>query len=78
MDLGMLWYDDDAKRSLSEKVQRAAEFYQAKYGQLANQCFVHPSALAPDGAPISVGIIRVQPMRTIIKGHMWLGVDKTD
>ena len=88
MDIGMLWYDDDGKRQLDEKVARAAEYYRAKYGVQPTECYVHPSTLAPDasaeGEPksgagrIVAGGVRLRANRTVIKNHFWLGVGDAD
>ena len=45
MNVGMLWLDDDAKRPLEEKVTRAVEYYEQKYGQLPELCLVNPTQL---------------------------------
>ena len=45
MNIGMLWLDTDRKRSLDEKVQRAAEYYQDKYGRLPDLCFVNSKSM---------------------------------
>jgi hypothetical protein len=47
MDIGMLWYDGDTKRTLDAKVASAVAYYQTKYGATPTVCFVHPSMLAP-------------------------------
>ncbi len=92
MDIGMLWYDDDGKRQLDEKVARAVEYYRAKYGVQPTECYVHPSTLAPDasagglgeGQPrsgsgrIVAGGVRLRANRTVIKNHFWLGVGEAD
>ena len=75
MDIGMLWYDDDAKRKLDEKVARAVEFYRAKYGVQPTECYVHPGMLA-EGQPATAAGVRLRPNRTVIKNHFWLGVGK--
>lgn len=72
MDIGMLWYDADKKRPIAEKVQRAVEFYQAKYGARPTECHVHPSLL--DGVTMLAGC-RMHGNRTIIRDHFWLGVE---
>jgi hypothetical protein len=77
MDIGMLWYDDDAKRKLDEKVARAVEFYRAKYGVQPTECYVHPGMLADDQPTTAAGV-RLRPNRTIIKNHFWLGVDQAE
>ena len=45
MRTGLLWFDDDPRKDLVEKVLRAAAHYERKYGQAPDLCFVHPSAL---------------------------------
>lgn len=74
MEIGMLWYDDDKKRPLAEKVERAANFYAAKYGRRPTDCHVHPSLLS-DGGELAAGL-RLHPDRTIIVNHFWMGIDK--
>ncbi len=73
MDIGMLWYDDDSKRRLDEKVARAVEFYRAKYGVQPTECYVHPGMLAAGEQAMAAGV-RVRGNRTVIKNHLWLGV----
>jgi hypothetical protein len=77
MDIGMLWYDDDAKRRLDEKVARAVEFYRSKYGVQPTECYVHPGMLA-EGQPATAAGVRLRPNRTVIKNHFWLGVGKAN
>jgi hypothetical protein len=72
MDVGMLWYDNDARQNLAQKVARAAEHYRAKYGLTPNLCFVNP-ALLPHG-PEAAGDVQVRPARTVLPNHFWLGV----
>jgi hypothetical protein len=73
MDIGMLWYDDDGKRQLDEKVARAAEYYRAKYGVQPTECYVNPGMLGEGQPPLAAGL-RLRPNRTIIKNHFWLGI----
>jgi hypothetical protein len=73
MDLrtGMLWFDDARDRSLTEKIARAVAYYQAKYGQAPNTCYVPPSASADDA---TISGVRVKSAPNILPGHLWLGV----
>lgn len=73
MDIGMLWKDDDARRSLDEKVAQAAQYYEHKYGEAPTVCFVHPSMLPP-GAERAAGL-RLLAARTVQVHHFWLGVN---
>jgi hypothetical protein len=71
MNVGMLWLDNDTKRPLEEKVQRAVEYYQEKYGRVPELCLVNPGILAEKQ---QVGRIEVEPLRTILPHHFWLGM----
>jgi len=63
---GLLWLDDDPNRSLADKVLRAAERYQQKFGAAANICYVHPSALNGGGDTNGVA---VQASQTVLPHH---------
>ncbi len=73
MDIGLLWFDNDKKRDLPTKVQRAAEHYQNKFGYLPDVCFVHPSQLPENGNDVKSGLIMVKPSHTVLRHHFWLG-----
>ena len=90
MNIGMLWFDNDAKADLATKVERAATYYQQKYGKFPTICFVHPSmAPAPpvkedgDGTAespeeeeaIKAGDIEVRTNRSVLPNHLWIGVN---
>ncbi|VAW43018.1 hypothetical protein MNBD_CHLOROFLEXI01-1629 [hydrothermal vent metagenome] len=72
MNVGMMWLDDDGKRSIEEKVSRAVEYYQEKYGRLPEICFVNQAMLAVEK---HVGKVTVQPNNTILPHHFWLGME---
>ena len=74
MDIGMLWYDDDPKRTLDDKIKRAAAFYQEKYNLTAVECYVNPAALKDLGQPYHVGAILGLPRRETMLNHFWLGL----
>jgi hypothetical protein len=73
MEVGMLWYDD-TKKELSEKVARAVEYYQTKYGAAPTLCFVNPLMLKQ--AELMNGV-QVRPARTVLVNHFWVGVGET-
>jgi hypothetical protein len=76
MDVGLLWFDNDPRRGIEEKVLRAAAHYLQKYGHQPNICFVHPGMLAGNGRPpvLRAGEVEVRPGRAILPDHFWLGV----
>jgi hypothetical protein len=51
MKSGMLWFDAYEGRDLAARIERAAQFYQSKYGTRPTLCFVHPTALAKEKLP---------------------------
>jgi hypothetical protein len=82
MDIGLLWYDDDPRRGLEDKVGRAAQRYRDKYGRWPNTCFVHPNMLTNHlGQDLRVACsgrqsrsqIRVISAPNILLHHYWLG-----
>ncbi len=98
MDIGMLspmkrgtpWFDNDKKTDLAAKVGRAAAYYQKKYGQMPNLCFVNPASINGNGSPrltespVSLGIgggdtacrgVEIRTSKTIIPNHFWIGVN---
>ncbi len=77
MKTGLLWFDDDPRKQLEDKVLRAAAHYERKYGQVPNLCFVHPSAFAGNGKKTGVkkaGGVEIRAGRSVLPGHLWLGI----
>lgn len=75
MKTGLLWFDNDPKTSLDEKVARAAAHYRQKYGRSATQCYVNPSLLATATDTVVAGI-RVKSSKTVLPYHFWLGIEE--
>ena len=89
MNIGMLWFDNDAKADLTTKVERAAVYYQQKYGRFPTICFVHPSmaparpaqngdagpADSPEEQALKAGDIEVRTNRSVLPNHLWIGVN---
>ncbi len=44
MHTGMLWFDN-SQTELNIKIQKAADYYHKKYGQVPDLCLVHPNML---------------------------------
>lgn len=82
MKLGMLWFDNDQKTALPAKIERAVEYYRHKYGRDPNLCLVHPSMLpkeekSEEGEQVGAKII-VRPYRSVLPGHLWLGIEEKE
>ncbi len=72
MEVGMLWFDDDPRRKLEEKIARAVAHYKDKYGQLPTLCFVNPKAL--NGGPDLAAGVQIKAARNVLPNHFWIGV----
>ena len=71
MDVGMMWLDDNKKRSLAQKVERASEYYRDKYGRHPTFCHVHRQSVEEEA---QIGDIQLIPDPQILPNHFWLGV----
>jgi hypothetical protein len=72
MNTGMLWLDDDSRRSFDDKIIRAAEYYQEKYGRFPELCLVNNKTLVEENK--KVGRIEVQPTRMVLPHQFLLGM----
>ena len=80
MNIGMLWFDNDAKTELSIKIERAAYYYHEKYGKKPNVCFVNPSMLKSEtaettGKTVVRGEIELRTSKSVLPNHFWIGVN---
>ena len=69
---GMLWFDNDPKTDLPQKIDRAAQYYTKKYGQTPTLCFVNPRMIAEPSQEKAE--IEVKASETILLHHLWLGI----
>ena len=72
MQVGLLWYDDDPKKTLGMKVEQAQARYIEKYGHAPNACYVNSAAAVTDGEAHTVRII---PAISVRPNYFWIGVD---
>ena len=89
MDIGMLWFDNDRKSSIPKKVERAASYYQKKYGVNPNLCYVHPKTVKENGEkkktkkeiernPLKIGKILVLKNEKVLPDHFWIGISSAE
>lgn len=69
---GMLWFDNSEQRELDAKIERAAQYYQSKYGTRPTLCFVHPTMLL--SGPATLDDIEIRATNSVLPNHFWLGV----
>ena len=68
----MLWFDNNPKTDLPQKIDQAAEYYHKKYGQTPTLCFVNPK-MAEDNNTGGC-CIEVKTNQSILHHHLWIGV----
>ena len=71
MNYGMLWFDNDPKTDLPQKIDKAAAYYRKKYGQAPTICYVNPK-MAPD-KKAKAGEVKIKTSPTILVHHLWIG-----
>lgn len=71
MNYGMLWFDNDPKTDLTDKVKRAAAYYREKYGQAPNLCLVNPGMVKEEES--SSDEVEVKTSPAILPHHLWIG-----
>lgn len=71
---GLLWFDNDPKRNLADKVGQAAARYQARFGRRPTLCYLNEREVV--GAGIEVNGIRLMPAVYVRPHHFWIGVDQ--
>ncbi len=76
MEIGLLWYDNDPKVALEEKVRRAAGRYAEKFGQRATLCVLNPATLGSAAGEVAVegGVVKLAASRSVLPHHFWIGV----
>jgi len=74
MNTGMMWFDNDPKTALTAKIERAVQYYYKKYGQKPNLCLINPNSL--NGENTEDGKLTIRPYRSVLPGHLWIGVEE--
>ena len=75
MHTGMLWFDN-SQTALNVKIQKAADYYEKKYGRRPDLCLVHPSlVIEADKSALKALRISVRPYRPVLPGHIWVGIE---
>ena len=68
---GLLWYDADARRSASQKIDDAVRRFEERFKHAPNCCHVHPAEAATHPRLEVVADKHLRPH------HYWVGVDES-
>lgn len=76
MNFGMLWFDNNPRKTLAEIIDEASTYYQKKYKLTPNKCFVNPSMLSNEdknSKKLWIGGVRIESTQTVLPNHIWIG-----
>jgi hypothetical protein len=71
---GLLWFDNDPKRKLADKIGQAATRYQVRFGRRPTTCYLSDRDF--DGETAEVNGIRLRPVINVRPHHFWIGVEQ--
>ena len=73
MKEGLLWFDNDPRRKLVDKISRAATRYQVRFGRKPTICYLNVADL--NGQSDEIKGIRLQAVPNVLRHHFWVGVE---
>lgn len=74
MKIGMVWYDNDPKKTLEDKVIEAAARYRQKHnGAVPTTGYVNPKAI--EGKTAVIAGVTLLASNHLLPNHLWLEVE---
>jgi hypothetical protein len=74
VNLGWLWFDDDPKTSLDEKVALASTRFRQKFGRLPRVCYV--SQRVSGDLQLALDHVQVRTASNVLPGHFLFVVEE--
>ncbi|OGO39052.1 MAG: hypothetical protein A2Z03_06285 [Chloroflexi bacterium RBG_16_56_8] len=74
MKQGLLWYDNDPKKSLEAKLIEAANRYKEKFGSEPTVCYINPTQIEAQRS--GYGKVKVVSAARVSPNHLWLEIEK--
>lgn len=69
---GMLWFNNDPKLSIKERLLIAVQYYKEKYQEIPNTCHINYNE---DIKESSINDIRLIKDIYILPNHFWIGIN---
>lgn len=76
MQEGLLWFDNDPRHKLVDKVGQAASRYKNKFGRKPTVCYLNAADFEDQTGEING--IRLRSASNILRYHLWIGVEKNE
>jgi hypothetical protein len=74
VNLGWLWFDDDPKTSLEEKVSQASARFRQKFGRAPRVCYVSHKVLGD--LQLAPSQVQVRTASNVLPGHFLFVVEE--
>jgi hypothetical protein len=71
MTMGMMWLEQDSKKTLEQIVKEGVEYYQKKYKKTPKYCYVSSSYSEQE-----VENIIIKPYISILSKNFWFTIDE--
>ena len=68
----IVWYDDDKRHTLAQRIADACEAFQARMGVAATVALISPD----DGPAPTDALVRIEARNTIRRNTVWVGRDE--
>ncbi len=75
MQEGLLWFDNDPKRKLVDKVNRAAKRYRTKLRRKPTVCYINAKEFSAE-TDNNINGIHLKPAANVQPHHYWIGVEQ--
>lgn len=69
---GIMWFENDIKKSLEFIVNELFEYNKVKYNKKGNVCYVNPKILIDE---IEINGIKIKPWKSILPNHYWMVIE---
>lgn len=84
MEQGLLWFDNDPKRKLADKIVQAVARYTAKFGRNPTVCYTNSKEFRKHVTEVGGGVlveaagVRVDTLPNMLPYHFWVGVEERE
>jgi hypothetical protein len=69
-----VWYDDNPKKAVKDKIDEAVLRYKQKYGKTPNVCMLSEKVQSNDYIPTSGALgLQIRPAKNVPQNYFWIG-----
>jgi hypothetical protein len=69
-----VWYDDNPKKAVKDKIDEAVLRYKQKYGKMPNLCMLSEKIQSSDYSPAVSGLnLQIRTAKNVPQNYFWIG-----